>query len=95
MNKKGLLILWAWVMAAILAVDYDLGTEAEYLNPWFLILELIGDTPPGPFIIWQESMGALAKPVALVAWALEGALVTFLLLVVLRGVYKIINKGSA
>ena len=95
MNKKGLLILWAWVMVAILAIDYDLGVEAQYLNPWFLLLEISGETAPGPFVFGQESLGVLAKPFGLVAWILEGALVTWLLLVVMRGVHKIISKGSS
>ena len=89
MKKKGFLLLWGWVMVAILAIDYDLGAEAEYLNPWFLMVELSGNPAPGPFIYGQESLGALAAPLALAAWVLEGALVTFLLVVILRGVYKI------
>jgi len=93
MQKKGLLLLWGWVMVAILAVDYDLGVDAEYLNPWFLMLDLAGETVPGPFIIGQESLGGFAKPLAFIAWAVEGAVVTFLLLVVLRGVSKIVNKA--
>jgi len=93
MQKKGLLLLWGWVMVAILAVDYDLGVDAEYLNPWFLMLDLTGQEVPGPFIVGQESLGAFAKPLALLAWMAEGAVVTFLLLVVLRGVSKIVGRG--
>jgi len=93
MQKKGLIILWLWMMAAILFIDYDLGTEAEYLNPWFLVMELSGNSAPGPYIYGQEGLGALAKPAALIAWVLEGALATYLLLIVLRGVHRIVNKG--
>lgn len=75
-------LLYFGVLAAIVVVDLLLGATAEYLNAYELLRQAFGlDWPRRGecFLIGQARLGRMAIGVGLLAWWLEGAVITWFL----------------
>ncbi|MAU40470.1 MAG: hypothetical protein CMF31_02505 [Kordiimonas sp.] len=85
-------LLYAVCLVAILYINMAANGGAEYVNPYFLLMELghfwHGQHAPGPFLIGQEKLGLLAYPVAFIVWCVEA----WLLLWVMRFFFRLGKK---